>query len=184
VAQIADACSRTLAFYVSQFNGWQLPTTFSIENPRVSTMWRLPWIAALSDIDKGVCLRRVDVDYCCYGNRGQKPTRFDVSRAIDTGWARKCDNTGACGSMTVTARDSAGNPTLRHVGPTRHGPATATTPTGLCEGLVAAVTAHHAPRRLRSSQYASVSVDFARAREMEWRRWLGSTAGKPHHRMH
>ena len=180
-AHVADACVRGLLFFISQFELHGLPTTFSVENPRASLLWRLAGVAAVAGRGGELPLRTVDVDYCCYGNCGQKPSRFAVSCCLRTDWARRCDGSGACGSMVVTSRTPGHAPTLEHLGPASHGPATAAIPDALCAGLVAAVVAHHAPRRLGDPHYAAVSVDFARAREAEWRQWVGSSAGASHH---
>ena len=180
IAHVADACVQSLCFLISQFVAHGLPATFSVENPRASLLWQLPWVSALVGGGRRP-LCGVDVDYCCYVNVGQKPTRFAVSPCLGTGWAKRCDGSGGCGSMTVVSRTSDGTPTLRHLGPTSHGPATAAIPDDLCACLMAAVSAYHAPRRLVDPRYGLVTIAFARAREAEWRQWVGASAGAPHH---
>ena len=171
----ADACTQSLVFLILQLRIWGLPTTFDVENPQASLLWRYPAVRELSTAYAPPIARIVSADYCCYGHRGRKPTRFAVSPELDTAWARTCDGTGSCGSMSA-APGAGAAAALRHLGPTSHGIKDAAIPSPLCDDIVRAAVRLHAPRRLRNPLYCTATVDFCRARQMEWRCWVATSA--------
>lgn len=170
----ADEVSRTIAFFVDQCRRHGLPTTWSVENPHCSMLWKLPCMRRL--FSDGA-LKAVRVDYCMYGNAGKKPTSFAVSPALSRkrkSWAWRCRHSdGGCGALRRASPKAA----AYHVGPLSHRLIDSYIPSTLCGMLSCSWVRTHAPLRRDNHSYGTVSVDKARALQAEWLKFASTNSG-------
>ena len=81
-AHAADAAVHAMVFLIFQLRNSRRPTTFSIENPRGSSLFEIPAVRRLYAYP-GSPLRLVSVSYCAYGGGSPKPSIFLLSRELD-----------------------------------------------------------------------------------------------------
>ena len=172
-ARDADEVSRTIAFLVRQCARCGLPTTWSIENPHGSMLWKLPCMKQL--FATGL-LEPVRVDYCRYGNAGAKPTIFAVSPTLSgerASWAWRCSRRdGNCGAFRRASPQSS----PYHGGPLSHQLIDSYIPATLCGLLSCAWVRIHSPQRCNDANYCTVTVDTARQLQAEWAAFTTSNA--------
>ena len=161
-AHDADRCLRALSFFISQCRRRSIPTTFSVENPENSLLFRFPDLVRTQ-------MHQVTVDYCCYGSSVMKPTTFALTpvladRAVQS-WAVRCERDNRCGSMRVEGR----NPlTLNHGSEANYSDKQSKIPALLCLLLIDNWRQHHLPKRSADDNYCTISMDAARCLSGEW----------------
>ena len=180
-AHNADACVVDIAELIRFMRSYGCVTTFTIENPGGSFLWRV--LEGLLGDDLGgegdeegaadgssPALTRTVVHYCAYGASFRKPTVIAHSPCLGRGWARKCDNvSGSCGAMRGGVHGSPGGFTLRDAG----------IPRALCDGLNLAWRAHHFPLRAENPLHGALPVETVLAMQEAWqqrRRHVGEAA--------
>ena len=172
-ARAADEVSRTIAFLVRQCALCGLPTTWSVENPHGSMLWKLPCMKKL--FADGL-LEPARVDYCRYGNAGAKPTVFAVSPTLSgerASWAWKCSRRdGNCGAFRRASPQSA----PYHGGPLSHKLIDSYIPATLCGLMSCAWVRIHSPQRCNDTNYCTITVDTARQLQAGWAAFTTSNA--------
>ena len=180
-AHNADACVVDIASLILFMRSYGCVTTFTVENPGGSFLWRVLEGLLGDDLGgegdeeavgdgSGPALTRTVVHYCAYGASFRKPTVIAHSPCLGRGWARKCDNvSGSCGAMRNGVHGSPGGFTLRDAG----------IPRALCDGLNLAWRAHHFPLRAENPLHGALPVETVLAMQEAWqqrRRHVGEAA--------
>ena len=160
IAFNADQCIHDMVFLIMLLRRYGAVTTFTIENPASSLVWRL--LDSIMGADLGGVLDSESVDYCMYSSGNRKPTTIGHSPCLGNGWARRCNRSGACGGMRHV--DGA----LVHGSPGAFGIHTATMPRELCDGLNQAWRSHHSALRAANPGHGAMTLEAVEAMQSEW----------------
>ena len=168
-ALLADALLATWCMFIEQCWDARLPTTFCVENPVGSYLWKHPAMARL--LQRNI-LVSIHVCYCRYGGSGKKPTVLAVSPPLASAggpeattadgqppgstpasplWALRCHGNGDCAAVSASATEKgAQEPTVTttHRGPAVYRLEECAIPPALCVLLHLSWRSHHGRLRL------------------------------------